>query len=157
MIININFKKLIKNLFIPLCVGLLSSFLIRNGVNYFNDNVVKPSFSPSPWLFPIAWTILYILMGIASYITEINNKQNNNLPFIFYFIQLGLNFIWPIIFFIFKWYLVSVVIIVLLLAFSILTTIEFYKVNKQAGYLLIPYILWLLFATVLNVSVLLLN
>ncbi len=153
MIININFKKFIKNLAIPLGVGILASFLIREGVEHFNESVNKPIFSPPSFLFPIVWTILYILMGVAAYTVEISKQKTDNKPFIFYFTQLGLNFLWPLIFFNLKWYLISIIVIVALQVFVILTTIEFFKVNKTSGYLFIPYILWLLFATALNVGV----
>ncbi len=157
MIINIEFKKLLKNLAIPLGVGILSSFLIRDGVDFFNESVNKPVFSPPAFLFPIAWTILYILMGIAAYIVEISKQKTNNKPFIFYFSQLAVNFLWPIIFFNLKWYFLSIIVIVALLVLVVLTFIEFLKINKTAGYLLIPYILWLLFATALNIGVYVLN
>ncbi len=157
LIINIEFKKLLKNLAIPLGVGILASLLIRDGVDFFNESVNKPAFSPPAFLFPIAWTILYILMGVAAYIVEISKNKTDNKPFIFYFTQLAVNFLWPLVFFNLKWYFLSIVVIAALLTLVILTFIEFFKINKTAGYLLIPYILWLLFATALNIGVYALN
>ncbi len=157
MIINIDFKKLLKNLAIPLGVGFLASFLIRDGVDFFNESVNKPAFSPPAFLYPIAWTILYISMGIAAYITETGKNKADNKPFIFYFSQLAVNFLWPLVFFNLRWYFLSIIVIIALLVLVVLTFVEFFKVNKIAGYLLIPYILWLLFATALNIGVYVLN
>ena len=92
-------KSLLINLAIPLTVGGLSGFIIREGIKFYNQNVNKPSFSPPSILFPIVWTILYTLMGISSYIVFESQSELRKKSLVVYGIQLLINFIWPIIFF----------------------------------------------------------
>lgn len=158
MVLKIDFKKLLKNLAIPLAVGLVSGFLTRGGVEEYSQNAVKPFFTPPDWVFPVAWTVLYILMGIASYIAETTDTTlSKRRAQIFYYAQLFFNFCWSFIFFNMKAYLFAFVWIVFLWVLIIATTLEFYKINKRAAYLMIPYIIWVTFAAVLNFSVYLLN
>ena len=102
------------------------------------------------------WTILYILMGVSYGILEINNKIDENINFIYYF-QLIVNALWSIFFFLLKWRLFSFIWIILLACLVIIMIIEFYKKNKTAGLLQIPYIAWVLFASYLNLSIYILN
>lgn len=150
--------RLVISISIPLTVGFLSSMLIKNST-FIYQNLVKPSFAPPSWIFAPVWTVLYILMGIAAYRVWTSNvsqeKKDNAL--LFYIIQLSLNFLWPIVFFRFDMIFVSFIIIVLLLITIVITTIKFYKIDKVAGYLMIPYILWVSFATILDLSIWLLN
>ncbi len=158
MVMKIDIKKLIKNLIIPLAVGIVAGFLTRDGVKEFAITAEKPFFMPPGWLFPIAWTILYTLMGISAYlIDEATQLHDKKLAFILYYLQLFFNFVWSFIFFNVGNYLFAFIWIIILLVLIIATTIQFNKINPKAAYLMIPYILWVAFATVLTFSVYLLN
>ena len=158
MVMKLDIKKLLKNLAIPLLIGIIAGFLTRSGVENFSLNVEKPAFSPPPALFPIVWSILYILMGISAYIIEKTPPSaQRSRALIFYYIQLFFNFLWSFIFFSFNNYLVTFIWIIILLILIIATTVEFYKIKPVAAYLMIPYILWVAFAAVLNFSIYLLN
>ncbi|MCY6485188.1 tryptophan-rich sensory protein [Clostridium aestuarii] len=119
----------------------------------------KPFFAPPGWIFPIVWTILYLLMGLAVYRIYLVGKSGQNIKcaLIFYGIQLILNFIWPIIFFRFDLKSVAFFELLVLMGFIIITMVEFFKADKKAGYLLIPYFIWTVFASVLNYSIWMLN
>lgn len=159
---EVNREKSIGDLIISIIiaegVGILSGFLgMANSMNYMQFN--NPSFSPPSWIFPIVWTILYLLMGIAAYKVWIKGKQGekNTKALVLYSLQLILNFFWSIIFFRFNLYGVAFFELLLLIIIVIMTTFEFYKTDKIAAYLMIPYILWLSFAGVLNYTVWMLN
>ena len=157
MNLNNERKKMIISILIPLGIGLLSFLLTRNGINNYSVNLNKPSFAPPSILFGIIWTILYILMGLSSfYIYECMSCHKDNC-LLLYALNLVLNFTWPIIFFNLQARLFAFLFILLLDIVVILMTLCFYGIDKKAGYLNIPYIIWLLFATVLNFSVYLLN
>ena len=153
---NIKWKNLLISIIIPLAVGGISSLITMNGFENYG-NIQQPPLSPPSWLFPIVWTILYVMMGFASYLIYETKDNNNKHALIFYSIQLAINFIWPIFFFGFDAYFFSFILIIILLIFVILTMISFYRINKTAGLLLIPYLLWLIFAAYLNLGVYLLN
>lgn len=145
-------KKLIIAILIPLLLGIIVSLFINTDIY---DVIIKPEISPPKIVFPIVWTILYILMGISNYIINKDNKKEvSNL---IYYISLAINLIWPIIFFNAQEYLISLLIIIILIIFVALTIIEYFKTSKISGYLQIPYIIWLLFALYLNYQVLILN
>ena len=150
-------KSLLINLAIPLTVGGLSGFIIREGIKFYNQNVNKPSFSPPSILFPIVWTILYTLMGISSYIVFESQSELREKSLVVYGIQLLINFIWPIIFFNAKMYLFATIWLVLLCLVVLEMISLYFKVKPIAAYLQIPYMLWLIFATILNFNVFLLN
>ncbi len=158
MVLNIDFKKLLKNLVIPIAVGLVSGLLTQDGVEIFSQTAVKPVFMPPSWLFPTVWTALYILMGISAYIIDITQidfpKQRAR---VLYYAQLFFNFCWSFIFFNLQAYLFAFVWIIILLILIVATTVEFYRISKSAAYLMIPYVIWVAFATVLNFSIYLLN
>lgn len=150
-------KKLIISILIPLAVGGLSALLTRGSMQMF-DNIRKPPLSPPAWLFPVVWTILFILMGIASYLVATSNKPYRaKTALTFYGIQLIFNFFWSIIFFNLEMYLFAFIWLVMLWALIIITTVLFYRISKPAGYLMIPYILWVTFAGYLNFAIFLLN
>lgn len=153
---NIKWKSLLINIAIPLAIGGISSLIVNNGFDNYSA-VTKPSLSPPPWIFPVAWTILYILMGVSTYLIYEKDKNLKRNAFTIYAVQLALNFIWPIFFFGFDAYLLSFIILVLLLVFVVAMIINFHRENKLAGLLQIPYLIWLLFAAYLNFSVFLLN
>lgn len=158
-------KIYIKSILIPVIVGGLVGVLISKLIDY--NTIHKPPLSPPSTAFPIAWTILYILMGISygilknQYINNLsilNNKEGKLLSTKqLYYVQLAVNALWSIIFFIFKWRLFAFIWILLLIILVILMIIDFYKKNKLAGLLQIPYLLWLIFAAYLNLGVYILN
>lgn len=153
---NINRKSLIINLAIPLAVGGISA-LITNDAFKDYENVIKPPLAPPSWLFPIIWTILYILMGISTYLIYEKDKTLNKTSLIIYSIQLSLNFIWPIFFFGFRSYLFSFILLSAIIVLVSGMIVLFYKENKIAALIQLPYLVWLLFAGYLNLSVYLLN
>lgn len=144
----------IKAILLPVLVGGLVGIITSSYIDY--ENLIQPSFAPPSSLFPIVWTVLYILMGISYGILKSNNLTNENTDKIYYY-QLIVNALWSIFFFIFKWRLFSFFWIILLIVLVVLMIREFYKQNKLAGLLQIPYLLWLIFAAILNLSVYFLN
>lgn len=155
---KIQWKKLLISIAIPLGVGFLASLLTREGTAAFAE-LQKPFLSPPAWLFPVAWTILYTLMGIASYIiwTSVTTYEKRREALGVYAIQLMFNFLWSIIFFNLKEYLFAFVWLVALWLFIFATKQRFDKIDKTAGYLLIPYLVWVAFAGYLNLGIWILN
>lgn len=143
---------------IPLAVGGLAALFSAGSMDNFSA-LNQPPLSPPGWLFPIVWGILYILMGTASYIIyssdapEISKKKALGL----YLVQLGLNFLWPILFFTFGLCTAAAVLIVILWVLILLTLLYFYRISKNAGYLIIPYLLWVTFAAYLNIAICIIN
>lgn len=153
---NFNLKSLIINIGIPLLTGGISSLITMDGFKEYK-NFNQPPLSPPSIVFPIVWTILYILMGFASYLIYEKKDTDNKKALTLYAIQLAINFIWPVFFFGFKAYLLSFIILIVLWIFVLLTIISFSKINRTAAILLISYLLWLTFAAYLNLGVYLLN
>lgn len=140
---------------LPLLVGAGSALLTRSGMESF-DSVIKPPLSPPAWLFPVVWTILYVLMGVASYLVLTSGKLRANALYA-YGIQLILNFFWSILFFNVENYLLAFVWLILLWIAVLVTTVLFFRIRHAAGILMIPYLLWVTFAGYLNLSIALLN
>ena len=155
---EIDIKLLAKCIALPLIVGAVSALLTSGSMKLF-DMVEKPPLSPPGWLFPVAWTILYTLMGVASYLvlTSDAEKQEISKAISLYIYQLIVNFLWPTFFFSFRWFFFSFLWLILLWVLVLLTTIRFYRISKPAGYLMIPYLVWLTFAGYLNLGIWLLN
>lgn len=152
---KVNIKKLAINIAIPLVLGALVGWL--SGSNGGYDSFIKPSFAPPGILFPIVWSILYILMGISSYMIGETNDRNKEEALGVYYIQLAINLIWSFLFFTFKLYLFSFIWILLLIAAVILMIKKFYDISKISGLIQIPYLLWLVFASILNFAIYILN
>ena len=154
---KINWKRLLINLGIPLAAGGLSA-LISGGMGQYKV-LNQPPLSPPGWIFPIVWTILYLLMGYAAYRVQVSGKSQESINKAnrLYAAQLLLNFLWTPIFFGLEWYLVAFFLLVALWALIYLTMQAFSKIDETAGDLLIPYILWVTFAGYLNLGVYLLN
>lgn len=110
-----------------------------------------PDFTPPRILFPIVWSILYILMGISRYL--IDNKNNNTSAIKIYRIQLIINLLWPILFFSFKLFFFSFIWIILLIILVIIMIIKFFKLSKTSALLQILYLLWIIFASILNFAI----
>ena len=144
----------IKSILVPVILGGIVGFIISSFIDY--NSLQKPPFAPPSILFPIIWTILYILMGV-SYgrlkSKELTDEKVNTI----YYVQLAINLLWPIFFFVLKWRLFAFFWIVLLDVAVITMIMRFYKKDKIAGLLQIPYIVWSLFATYLNLGMYLLN
>ena len=139
---------LIISILIPLAVGALSSLLSRSMTTYSSIN--RPDFSPPSYVFPIVWTILYVFMGISSYIIYDSDSPAKGRALKIYMLQLFFNFCWSIIFFRFNLYLFALIWLVVLIALICLMIKEFYKISPLAAYLQIPYLLWCVFAALLN-------
>lgn len=148
-------KNLIICLTIPLAAGGLSAFLTRDGMTVF-ASLNKPALSPPGWLFPVVWTILYLLMGFASYLVLVSGKPRGQALAV-YGLQLVFNFFWPIIFFNLEQYLFALIWLVLLWLLIVRTLRLFYAASKPAGFLMVPYLLWVSFAGYLNLAIYLLN
>lgn len=144
----------IKSILIPVILGGIVGLIISNFMDY--DIINKPPLSPPAIVFPIVWTVLYILMGISYGILKTNNLADEKVNSV-YFTQLLTNITWPIVFFAFKWRFIAIIWIIVLLILIIYMTIIFYKKNKLAGLLQIPYIIWTIFATYLTIRVYILN
>lgn len=153
---SINLKKLLLSVAIPLATGGLSALITMNGFKEY-AMMEKPALSPPAWLFPVVWTVLYILMGISSYLVASSKSEDKTQALIIYGVQLFLNFLWPILFFLMKAYLFSFIWLVLLWAFVLAMIVIFYKINKTSGIIQIPYLIWLSFAGYLNLAVFFLN
>ncbi len=137
--------------------GLMGGLLSGNTGQLY-ATLIKPPLSPPSWLFAIIWPLLYLLMGIAAYIMyQAPQTPLRQRSVLLYWIQLFVNFLWPIIFFRFNLYWLAVAVVIILDILVAITTVGFFKTKKTAGYLLLPYLIWILFATYLNIGVAILN
>ena len=143
-----------KSILIPVLIGGVVGFIISPFIDY--NSLQKPPLAPPSILFPIIWTVLYVLMGVSYGILKSKDLVDVDVDRIYY-LQLFFNALWPVAFFIFKWRLFAAFWIVVLSILVIVMTIRFYRKNMVAGLLQVPYILWTLFATYLNIGVYLLN
>lgn len=153
---NYNRKKFIFFLVLPLAVGALAGFLTKNSMMIYKD-LNRPALSPPGWIFPIVWTILYLLMGLGSYLIAQSASPKRKEALRLYAIQLFLNFIWSLVFFNLQNYLLAFLILLLLWYFIIRMISAFRSVNQTAALMQIPYLLWVTFAGYLNLSIVLLN
>lgn len=152
---------LIIAIIIPLAIGGITTLLIPN-IQSIYESLKKPFFAPQANIFPIVWTILYILMGIASYIVYMKKYENMDIDvssaLFVYMIQLLLNLFWTFIFFGLRLYGLGFLELVILFLFVILTAVRFYKkAGLKPLLLLVPYILWLVYAGALNFFIWMLN
>lgn len=156
---GLQWSALIISIAITLAIGFTASYFTRPEIPGWYAGLQKPSFSPPNWLFGPVWTTLYILIGIAAYLvwqrrdgsTAYSNARN------IYIVQLALNFSWSIVFFGLHQMLGAFVVIILLLISIIGCMVYFSRFSKTAAWLLVPYLLWVSFASVLNFSIYLLN
>ena len=153
-----NIFRLIISILIPLIIGFAGSFFTASSVDSWYATINKPSFNPPGWIFAPVWTTLYILIGLSFYLVWRNNFGEARKKVIsIYFMQLLFNLLWSVLFFGLKSPLLGFVDIIVLLIFIIANTIFFFKISKIAGYLFVPYLLWVSFASILNFSIYLLN
>lgn len=156
---NIDFKKLAISCAISLGVGALSAVISMPGMENF-DKAAKPPLTPPSWLFPIVWTILFLLMGISAYLVytdKYSGPDERKRALWIYGAQLAVNFFWPIVFFNLSAYFLAFLWIIALLVLVIIMTRKFYAISPIAGAIQIPYIIWTAFATYLTFGVFVMN
>ena len=143
---------------LPLIIGGLSALLSGPGMELF-ASLEQPPLSPPGWLFPVVWTLLYLMMGLASCLVLESGGERKQISaaLTLYGVQLAVNFFWSIFFFNMQLYLFSFFWLVLLWCLIFATLISFYRLSKPAGLLLVPYLLWVTFAGYLNLAIALLN
>lgn len=139
-------------------VGALSSLLSGNFSSFYSE-LIRPPLAPPGILFPIVWAILYALMGISAYMIYVSDASNGEKKkaLTLYAIQLFVNFMWSIVFFRFEQIGAAFAVLVLLIILVVMMIVSFYKIRPLAGYLNIPYLLWIIFAAYLNLGFLILN
>ena len=154
---NKNRKSLLLSLGIPLAVGILGALL--SGGTSLPADAIQPPLAPPGWLFPIVWTALYLLMGYAAWIVKTSDapRERKRRALLLYALQLLANFLWPVLFFGIGSFSGALVCILVLWVLILLTIGAFSQVSPKAGDLLLPYILWVSFATYLNLGFFLLN
>ena len=153
-----NWKQILIAVAIPLAVGGLSAALSANAMASFSQ-LNQPPLSPPAWLFPVVWTILYVLMGVASYLVYVSccPPDKKRAAFGFYAAQLGFNFLWSILFFNLQMYLLAFFWLLALWLLILTTAGLFSRCRKAAGWLMLPYLLWVSFAGYLNLAIYFLN
>ncbi len=156
MIKTVNLRKLIPCLLIPIFVGLIAQLFTRNSKELYLS-LQKPPLSPPAIIFPFVWTCLYILLGLASYYIEESGICDKKRPRQLYGGTLLLNLLWPIVFFALEWYAFACVIIIAMVVLAAITVYFYYNCDKNAAYVFLPYVVWVLYATYLNIGVAVLN
>lgn len=143
---------------IALAVGGLSALLSMNGMEMYTDNLLKPPLSSPAWIFPVVWTILYVLMGIgAARIWMLPESETRSRGLNLYVTQLIVNFFWSLIFFNAQAYGFAVIWLLLLWGLVLWMILHWRKIDPIAALLQIPYLIWLTFAAYLNIGVWILN
>ena len=143
-----------------LAIGYVSGMVTQSSIKTWYPTIIKPAFNPPNWLFAPVWTILFIFMGIAGGLvwSQIDQKREEvTKALLFFAIQLFLNALWSILFFGLKNPMLALIEIVLLWLVIYETFVKFNKIDKIAGYLFIPYLIWVGFAALLNLNIWWLN
>lgn len=143
------YKYIILNIAISLSVGILSALLTNNSMHLY-QTINRPKLAPPGYIFPIVWTILYVLMGLSSYLIHRSDSQKKETALIIYYFQLFINFLWPIVFFNYQNFLLALVILIVLNILVIILIKLSYQIRALSAYLLLPYLGWILFALYLN-------
>lgn len=151
---SVHKKRFVLCLIVPLAVGGCAAWL-SGGMQSF-ESLQKPPLSPPGWIFPLAWTVLYLMMGWASYLALVRIESRCSALGL-YAVQLAMNFLWPILFFGFSNYWIAFVWLILLWLMILATAAYFYRISKPAGALMLPYLVWVAFAGYLNLGVAMLN
>ena len=136
--------------------GLFAQLISGAGAGFYST-VQQPPLSPPGWVFPVVWTVLYALMGAASYRIWRSETAGRTGALVFYAAQLAVNFFWPIVFFRLEAFGAAAAVLVVLNILVFLTILRFMKIDRPAAWLLLPYLLWTLFALYLNLGVYALN
>jgi tryptophan-rich sensory protein len=147
------------SLVITLAIGFVASLFTRPQIAGWYSTLNKPTFNPPPWLFAPVWTALYIMIAIAAYLVwqRRDSSKTYKITASIYVAQLAFNFLWSMVFFGLHGVLPALFIILLLWVSIILNIRWFKKYSKTAAWLLVPYLLWVSFASILNLSIYLLN
>ena len=155
---KINKRLLFICIALPLIVGAVSALLTKDSMEMF-EMIEKPPLSPPGWLFPVVWTILYVIMGISAYMIMVSDARREEIEgaLQLYRYQLLVNFLWPTFFFNFQWYFFSLLWLILLWILVFLMIRKFANVKPLAAYINIPYLIWLTFAAYLNTGIWWLN
>lgn len=155
---KISFMKLAISLLICFSAAFIGSLFTFPSISTWYESLNKPFFTPPNWVFGPVWTILYLLMAISLYlIWEDKNVKDKKMAYYFFGFQLFLNTLWSIIFFGLKSPFLGFIIIIVFWIAIFLMIWKFFEINKLAGYIQIPYILWASFASILNLAIVLLN
>jgi len=154
---KLNPFKLFISIAICQMAGVVGSFFTASSIATWYAALNKPAFSPPNWLFGPAWIILYFLMGVSLYIVWESRAKGKKTALAFFSAQLALNALWPVIFFGLKSPLLAFIVIIALWLAILLTILKFYRISGKAAYLLMPYILWVSFAAILNLAIVFLN
>ena len=150
--------KLVASLLLPLSVGGIAGMFTSEAIPGWYASLIQPSFNPPNWVFGPVWTTLYIIMGISLFlIWKLPASKQRNQAILVFMVQLFLNFCWSFFFFYFKMIGVALVDILLLWITIIFMLVRFYKIKPLAAYINIPYLLWVTFATALNMAYFFLN
>jgi len=159
--VKVNWRRLLISLLIVFLAGFIGSYFTYPGIQSWYAGLNKPAIAPPNWLFAPVWSALYVLMAFSFYFvwnkSKVNNKVLVNECMTLFIIQLVLNSLWSIIFFGLHNISLALVEILVLWSFLFLTIVKFYKIDKKSAYLLIPYILWVSFAALLNYSFMAVN
>lgn len=149
---QMNWVKLVVSVLVCQLAGFLGGFFTQAAVQSWYPTIRKPVFTPPNWMFGPVWIFLYLLMGIALYLVwnSAGGGHARRVAIILFFIQLGLNVLWSFLFFYLKNPLLGFIEILLLFIFIVLTAWKFFSLNRLAGILFVPYILWVAFASILN-------
>lgn len=144
--------KLVVSILLCQMAGVIGGFFTASSVNTWYATLTKPSFNPPNWLFSPVWITLYVLMGVALFLVWRKGLQAEGVKIAIYLfgVQLTLNILWSILFFGLKMPLVAFIEIVILWDFILITLLKLRKISRLAGYLFVPYLLWVSFAAVLN-------
>jgi len=147
-----------KSIALPLLVGLLAALLVGDNFELY-DVLIKPPFALPGNLFALFWTLLYLLMGVSLFLfkrsTESEKAKNDGI--LFFYTQLFLNFLWPIVFFNFELPFTAFILLIALFIFTAITTMIFYQSNRISGILLLPYLAYIIYAGYLNFAIWFLN
>ena len=141
---------------ISLAVGGLSALFTMRGLPTY-DTLVQPPLTPPAWVFPVVWSILYVLMGIGAARIWLSDDAGRTHALSLFCVQLVINFFWSVWFFGNQWYLFAFLWLLLLIAAIIRMLRAFYQIDRNAGLLQIPYLIWCLFAAYLNLAFWILN
>lgn len=156
--LKLQWKPLLLCIALPLAVGGISALLTHGAMADFQA-LRQPPLSPPGWLFPAVWTALYTLMGVSSFLVLVSGapQEQVHTALFFYGAQLLLNFVWPLLFFLAKAYLFAFFWLLALFVLVAVTLVRFGRIQKAAGWLLLPYLVWTAFALYLNLGIYLLN
>ncbi|MEE1186676.1 MAG: TspO/MBR family protein [Acutalibacteraceae bacterium] len=153
---TINLRTLLSNLALPLAVGVVGAFFVMSGIEKYNL-LQKPPLTPPSAVFGIVWTVLYILMGIAAYLVKSSDCYDKQSALQLHYIQLALNLMWTFFYFRLGMYLVAALVLIALIFAVVFTIIRFSQCCVTAGRLMLPYLIWCLFALYLNIAIVVIN